>query len=61
MTNSWTVTYDDGGDVRTTGATGKLSLDPTWLFIMGMDGSARQSIVLAVPSWRVIDVKNDDA
>lgn len=59
--NTWTVTYDDGGEVRTAVATGKLSLDSTWLFIMEPTGPTGPVIVFAVPSWRVIDVKEESA
>lgn len=53
---TWTITYDDGEEFRETTIHGKLSLDPTWLFIMDTTRSP-SVVVLAVPAHRVIDVK----
>jgi len=53
---TWTVTYDDGEEIRMETATGKLSLDPTWAFIIDTDRPV-STIVLAVPAKRVVDIK----
>lgn len=57
---SWTITYDDGENVQTASASGKLSLDANWVFVL--DQSVQTPvIVLAVPQHRVIDVQiNND-
>jgi hypothetical protein len=52
----WTITYDDGEDFRQETASGKLSLDPAWAFIIDSQ-RANPNIVLAVPSSRIIDIK----
>jgi hypothetical protein len=59
MTNSWTIQYDDGENVQTASATGKLSLDTTWAFVL--DTTAMSPvIVLAVPQHRIINVTIND-
>lgn len=57
--NMWTITYDDGAEVREETAGGKLSLDPAWAFIIDMDRPT-STIVLAVPQHRIIDIKETD-
>jgi len=54
--STWTVTYDNGEDLESATASGKLSLDTGWMFVIDM---ARQTpaIVLAVPSWRVVTIR----
>lgn len=54
--NTWTITYDDGEDLREETITGKLSLDQTWAFIMDTDRTP-SAVILAVPAHRVIDIK----
>ena len=61
MTPSWTITYDDGGEeLQTASASGKLSLDSTWAFILDTSGNA-PVIVLAVPQHRIIQVEVDES
>ena len=55
---TWIITYNDGEKIRTETIYGKLSLDPTWAFIMDTQRSP-STIILAVPAHRVIDVKED--
>lgn len=59
MTPSWTITYDDGQDVQNATASGKLSLDEAWAFVLDTSGIT-PVIVLAVPQHRIIDVKVND-
>ena len=54
----WTITYEDGEEIRQETASGKLSLDPTWSFIIDPTRNP-PSIVLAVPAARVIDIKEE--
>ena len=55
---SWTITYEDGEDVREETASGKLSLDPAWAFVIDTNRPS-PAIVLAVPTERVIDIKEE--
>lgn len=52
---SWTITYDDGEKVLTESASGKLSLDSAWAFVIDSSWSP-PTIVLAVPQHRIISV-----
>ena len=55
---SWTIQYDDGEELRTSTAHGKLSLDSSWAFVLDTSGTS-PIIVLAIPHHRIIDVKID--
>ena len=57
-TNSWTITYDDGEEIKEATAGGKLSLDAAWAFIIDMDRPT-STIVLAVPQHRIIDIQEN--
>jgi len=59
MFSSWTITYDDGENLKVTSASGKLSLDANWAFILDTQ-AAPPVIVLAVPQPRVIDIRLDE-
>lgn len=56
--NSWTIVYEDGENVLTARATGKLSLDPAWVFVIDMT-TTPPAIALAIPQQRVINVQLD--
>lgn len=56
---SWTITYDDGENVQTTTAGGKLSLDANWAFVLDTSGMS-PVIVLAIPQHRVIEISVDE-
>jgi len=58
MIPSWTITYDDGEAVQAKSASGKLSLDVSWAFILDAE-SIPPVIVLAVPRQRIIDIQLD--
>lgn len=58
--NSWTILYDDGENIQQASATGKISLDANWVFILDTSVVPNPVIVLAVPQHRVIDVRIDD-
>lgn len=53
---TWLITYDDGEELREETITGKLSLDPTWVFIMDTNRTP-SVVILAIPAHRVIDIK----
>jgi hypothetical protein len=54
--STWIVTYDDGDALLTAEVSGKLSLDVSWLFVIDPN-RPQPTIVLAVPTARVVDVK----
>jgi hypothetical protein len=59
MPPSWTITYDDGDNFKTASASGKLSLDSSWAFILDAE-AVPPVVVLAVPRHRVIDILLDE-
>ena len=56
---SWTISYDDGENVKESSASGKLSLDSSWAFVIDTQ-MLPPAIVLAVPLHRVIDIMIDE-
>ena len=56
--STWTVEFDDGENLQTATASGKLSLDHTWMFIMDPNRPV-STIVLAIPARCVISIKED--
>lgn len=56
--STWTVTYDNGEEFLSVTASGKLSLDPTWMFIIDSNRPS-PTIVLAIPAWRVISLQEE--
>jgi hypothetical protein len=52
---SWTIQFDDGERIVTESASGKLSLDSSWAFVLDTQ-STPPTIVLAVPRDRIITV-----
>lgn len=50
---TWEIAFEGGsGEIEAEEASGKLSLDETWAFILGVNGH----IALAVPAKRVVAI-----
>ena len=59
MSPSWTIQYDDGENLQRQSASGKLSLDANWAFILDTSGMS-PLIVLAIPQHRIVDIQIND-
>ena len=51
----WVITYEDGDEIQEETVSGKLTLNPGWVFVVAERPTP--SVVFAVPAHRVIDVR----
>lgn len=51
---TWSITYEDGDEIVTVEASGKLSLSDSWVFALDVPTSI---INTAIPCHRVVEVR----